>query len=141
MSRGFYRFNSPEQLRKFIESATEAVYGSDSGSTDSDIVADPWEELFRDTSSGESETTQPTPSSSKTGKNNTVNHPPHYNKHPSGVECIEIIEHLNFCRGNAIKYIWRAGEKGDEVEDLKKAIWYLAREVQRLTQASRPYLQ
>jgi hypothetical protein len=61
-----------------------------------------------------------------------VNHPPHYKAHPSGVECIQITEHLNFCLGNAIKYIWRAGLKKDAVEDLKKAVWYINREIQRL---------
>ncbi len=64
-----------------------------------------------------------------------VNHPSHYTGHASGVECITIIEHMNFCRGNAMKYIWRAGEKGDEVQDLEKAIWYLQREVARLKAA------
>lgn len=62
----------------------------------------------------------------------TVNHPPHYKNHPSGVECIQITEHMNFCRGNAIKYIWRAGDKGNELEDLKKAAWYIQREIERL---------
>ena len=61
-----------------------------------------------------------------------VNHPPHYLKHPSGVECITITEGFNFCKGNAIKYIWRAQEKNNAVEDLKKAIWYLEREIARL---------
>lgn len=61
-----------------------------------------------------------------------INHPPHYTDHPSGVECIQITEHMNFCRGNAVKYIWRAGEKGDEIEDLKKARWYIDREISRL---------
>lgn len=61
-----------------------------------------------------------------------VNHPAHYTTHPSGVECIQITEHMNFCRGNAVKYIWRAGDKGDEIEDLKKARWYLDREIARL---------
>ncbi len=61
-----------------------------------------------------------------------VNHPPHYTSHPSGVECVTIAEHMNFCRGNALKYLWRAGEKGDELEDLKKAAWYLAREIARV---------
>src|SRR5581483_2936486 len=37
-----------------------------------------------------------------------VNHPPHYTSHPSGVECIQVTEHMNFCLGNAIKYLWRA---------------------------------
>ena len=60
--------------------------------------------------------------------------PAHYRNHASGVECIQVTEHLGFCRGNAIKYIWRAGERpAREVEDLRKAIWYLEREVQRLT--------
>lgn len=64
----------------------------------------------------------------------SVNHPPHYNAHPSGIECIVVTEHMNFCRGNAIKYIWRAGakDKASEIEDLKKAQWYLAREIKRL---------
>lgn len=58
-----------------------------------------------------------------------INHPPHYNFHPSGVEAIEITEHLDFCSGNAIKYIWRAGEKNKdkEIQDLRKAVWYLHR--------------
>lgn len=60
-----------------------------------------------------------------------VNHPPHYTEHPSGVECIVIAEHFSFCVGNAIKYLWRAGLKGDEVEDLKKASWYINREIGR----------
>lgn len=61
-----------------------------------------------------------------------VNHPPHYTAHPSGVECITVTEHMNFCRGNAVKYIWRAGDKGSEIEDLKKARWYIDREISRL---------
>jgi len=61
-----------------------------------------------------------------------VNHPKHYTMHPSGVECIEITRHMNFNLGNAVKYIWRAGEKGDVIQDLEKAIWYLQDEVKRL---------
>jgi len=60
-----------------------------------------------------------------------VNHPPHYTSHPSGVECIDVAEHYGFCVGNAIKYLWRAGLKHDAVEDLKKARWYVDREIQR----------
>jgi len=63
--------------------------------------------------------------------------PAHYTAHPSGVECIQITEHMNFCRGNAVKYIWRAGEKGDEIEDLKKARWYIDREIARLEKKDR----
>lgn len=60
-----------------------------------------------------------------------VNHPPHYTGHPSGVECITVTEHMGFCLGNAVKYIWRADLKNDAVEDLEKARWYLDREIQR----------
>lgn len=65
-----------------------------------------------------------------------VNHPPHYTNHPSGIECVQITEHMNFCLGNALKYIWRCGLKGDEIEDLKKARWYLDREIARRAQAA-----
>ena len=58
--------------------------------------------------------------------------PPHYQDHPSGVECIEITEHMNFCLGNAIKYIWRAGLKNNAIEDLRKARWYIDREIARM---------
>ncbi len=62
-----------------------------------------------------------------------VNHPPHYNSHPSGVECITVTEHMNFNLGNAVKYIWRAGLKSDApVTDLEKAVWYLQREIARI---------
>ena len=64
--------------------------------------------------------------------NDPVNSPAHYTSHPSGVECIEIAEHMTFCLGNAVKYIWRAGQKGDAVEDLRKAQFYIAREIARL---------
>ncbi len=61
-----------------------------------------------------------------------VNHPKHYTSHPSGVECITITEHMSFNLGNAMKYIWRADLKSDCVfEDLKKARWYLDREIAR----------
>lgn len=64
--------------------------------------------------------------------NDPVNHPKHYTEHPSGVECIEITEHMNFCVGNAIKYLWRASLKGQQVEDLRKARWYVDREIARI---------
>ena len=63
-----------------------------------------------------------------------VNHPSHFTSHPSGVECIKITEWMNFNLGNAVKYIWRAGLKGDAVEDLQKARWYIERELARLAQ-------
>ena len=61
-----------------------------------------------------------------------VEHPEHYTSHPSGIECLQITEHMNFCLGNAIKYIWRADVKGNKVQDLKKAIFYLEREIRRV---------
>jgi hypothetical protein len=60
-----------------------------------------------------------------------VNHPKHYNSHPSGIECIQIIEHMSFNVGNAIKYLWRADEKGAPIQDLEKAKWHIEREIQR----------
>ena len=70
-----------------------------------------------------------------------VNHPKHYTSDPSGVEAIEITRHRNFNIGNAIKYLWRAGLKEDpskdvlekQVEDLRKAVFYINDEITRLT--------
>jgi hypothetical protein len=61
-----------------------------------------------------------------------VNHPKHYNAHPSGIECIEVVRHENFNIGNAMKYIWRHKNKGKPVEDLEKAIFYLKDEIKRI---------
>lgn len=58
--------------------------------------------------------------------------PQHYRSSPSGIECIQVTEHLGFCIGNAIKYLWRCGQKGDAIEDLEKARWYVDREIARL---------
>ena len=60
-----------------------------------------------------------------------VDHPSHYNQ---GIETIEYIESwsMNFNTGNVIKYVTRAGHKNDRLEDLKKAMWYLDREIQRI---------
>ena len=68
-------------------------------------------------------------------QNDAVNHPAHYNRHPSGVEAIQVTEHFNFCIGNAIKYLWRCDEKGKALEDLKKAAWYIEREIERRQKA------
>jgi len=64
-----------------------------------------------------------------------VNHPPHYTFY-KGLEVIDLTEQMNFNRGNAVKYIARAGLKGDdktEIEDLEKAAWYLQREIERIS--------
>ncbi|BCF96613.1 hypothetical protein PPGU19_011820 [Paraburkholderia sp. PGU19] len=60
-----------------------------------------------------------------------VDHPKHYNAHPSGIECIDVVEHMGFNLGNAMKYIWRCDEKRDAIEDLKKARWYIEREIEK----------
>ena len=72
--------------------------------------------------------------------NDNVNHPSHYTSHPSGVECITITRHYFFAIGNAIKYLWRAGlkqeegltDKQKEIEDLKKAVWYINDRIKQL---------
>jgi len=65
---------------------------------------------------------------------NNVENPKHYNQHAKGIECIDVIEDYPFNIGNAIKYLWRCGLKGDEIEDLKKAEWYIKREIKRRSQ-------
>ena len=70
----------------------------------------------------------------KTTKDDPVNHPKHYTD--GRIEVIEYIEdkNLGFCLGNAIKYISRAGkkEKDKEIQDLRKAVWYLERRIYEL---------
>jgi len=66
--------------------------------------------------------------------NDPVNHPAHYTMY-QGLEIIDLTEQMNFNKGNAVKYIARAGFKGGpekEIEDLKKAQWYISREIDRL---------
>ena len=60
-----------------------------------------------------------------------INHPAWYNNSPSGVECITVTEHMNFNVGNAIKYLWRADAKDSSLENLRKALWYVDREIGR----------
>ena len=66
-----------------------------------------------------------------------MNHPSHYVSHPSGIECIQITEHMGFNLGNALKYVWRADLKNNAAEDLRKAIWYIERELAK-REASEP---
>lgn len=63
-----------------------------------------------------------------------VAHPKHYNAHPSGVECIDIVQHHSFNVGSAIKYLWRAGLKSSEpvLRDLQKARQYIEFEIQKV---------
>lgn len=66
-----------------------------------------------------------------------VHHPKHYTSSPArcecgkGIECIQVTEHMPFNVGNAMKYLWRADLKGAAIEDLKKAAWYVNREIAR----------
>lgn len=67
-------------------------------------------------------------------ESDNVNHPAHYEAgYTTKIECIDIARHMPFCLGNAFKYAWRAGKKGGTekaIEDLKKALWYLADDVE-----------
>ena len=65
--------------------------------------------------------------------NDEVNHPAHYTAY-EGLEVIQLTEQMNFNRGNAVKYIARAGLKSysTEIQDLKKALWYIQREINRM---------
>lgn len=81
----------------------------------------------------------------KKEETDNVNHPKHYNSHPSGIACIEIARHYCFSIGNAIKYLWRAGLKKSgfltdidkEIEDLEKAIWYIKDRIAELKESKR----
>jgi hypothetical protein len=60
-----------------------------------------------------------------------VARPRHYTSSPSGIECIEVTQHMGFLIGSATKYLWRAGQKGDAIEDLRKAQVMIGREIRR----------
>ena len=66
-------------------------------------------------------------------KKEQVNHPNHYGGENNLYEAIKVIEAwgLGFCLGNTVKYISRAGKKDSELQDLKKAAWYLNREIEK----------
>lgn len=66
--------------------------------------------------------------------NEQVNHPFHYGGEDNPYEAIKVIDahNLDFCLGNVLKYILRAGKKGDKIQDLKKALWYLNHEIEIL---------
>ena len=57
----------------------------------------------------------------------SVDHPTHYTNRDIGHECIDIAQYQTFCVGNAIKYLWRYQNKGNPIEDLRKARWYAHR--------------
>lgn len=66
-----------------------------------------------------------------------VNHPDHYNSHPSGIECIQVVRHMNFNLGSALKYLWRTDHKDAPIQDLEKAVWYIKDEIERLKKLSK----
>ena len=70
-------------------------------------------------------------------KNDPVNHPPHYLQ--GGLDCLDVLESMltaeefkGYCKGNAVKYIWREDHKGANIQDLKKAVFYLNRIIKKL---------
>lgn len=73
-------------------------------------------------------------------KSEDPTNPRHYRSHPSGIECIQVTEFMSFCLGNAVKYVWRVDSdlreglaQADKLRtDLRKAIWYIEREIKRL---------
>lgn len=72
------------------------------------------------------------PSTGTTAPVGDAINPAHYRKHPSGIECIEVVRHMNFNIGNSLKYLWRYMDKGDPIENLQKAQWYIDDEIRRL---------
>ncbi len=82
------------------------------------------------------------PTTQSANPNERVNHPRHYNAHSSGIECIELIEHLPCNLANAVKYIWRCGLKqsSDPLRDLRSAEWYVRREVDRINRFGLKYV-
>ena len=79
-----------------------------------------------------------TPAELRAAESDPINHPSHYaDGWSNGAEVIDITEHLNFNKGNAVKYLARAGRKDParELEDLHKAAWYVQREIARLVNA------
>lgn len=104
-----------------------AVRYEDAVKKKADQSAPIWEEIIRTTGDLTSTKSEPV--------EDVVNHPSHYTSHPSGVECIQVTEHMNFNLGNAVKYIWRAGLKDSDktLQDLNKARFYIDREIARLS--------
>lgn len=80
------------------------------------------------------EPTSTTGRSPAPGANPMVDHPTHYNLHPAGIECIDVIEEMTLNVGTAIKHLWRQGLKPDNhaIQDIEKAITYLGFEIERL---------
>lgn len=69
-----------------------------------------------------------------------VDHPAHYGADKSGVECIDIVEHMSFNLGNSVKYLWRYENKAEPLVDLRKAEWYIKREIERIGSSRPPHL-
>ena len=78
--------------------------------------------------------------SGKKRTGSAVNHPSHYNMY-DGFEVMDLVEQMNFNKGNAVKYVSRAEFKGKEIEDLEKARWYLKKEIQRIKRLEKKKLR
>jgi hypothetical protein len=100
-------FGSPEQFKVVNDELINVVSGASVGSVKADMVHD------------------------------VIEHPSHYNSHPSGIEVIKITAFETFLRGNIIKYVLRAPYKGTELQDLLKARQYLDWEIIRIEDANR----
>ncbi|MFD8594573.1 DUF3310 domain-containing protein [Kitasatospora sp. NPDC059646] len=101
---------------------------------DGSQLAFSWDELVRVDELAPAEAS-PTVEGANVG-GDPVNHPSHYNWLPGGLEVIDITRHFPFVLGNVLKYIFRAEHKGRELEDLRKARWYLDYRIRELEEAS-----
>jgi hypothetical protein len=107
-------YSVPDHLHPDNHGSVIMIHGDDCSHYSECFDSDEWE-LYED-------------------KSEHVNHPSHYNSHPSGVECITVAEHYGFNIGNAIKYLWRNGLKDAEsnTQDLEKAVFYIQREIEKM---------
>ena len=127
-----YRYNisAPPSVYKSVKEFLE----SDCGLTDKQwFTEDPWADSGTSTPSGESETTQPTKSSSKTV---TKYDPSHYKRGSIQVWDFIVDQQLDYLAGNCVKYICRAGHKDheSELDDWLKVKAYVERKIQQLSQ-------
>ena len=65
-------------------------------------------------------------------KYDLVTHPKHYTNQVPGIECWDVLKHFPYLRGTAVKYLWRAGDKDDIIQDLRKAIQYINKEIEMI---------
>lgn len=84
------------------------------------------------------------PQQKKEPMSDPIDHPTHYTSLGATcscgrtIECIDVTENMGFCIGNAVKYLWRCGHKGTPLDDLRKARWYIEREIAAIEKEAKP---